>query len=152
MHHYVQLIPMTLKWDWVYIMCIIAFLKWLDYYAQNWAVIMLKLPSGLLKLTHLLRVKMLFFFLFGCQQLRNYIPLLEVGPLFFFFFPPCQPKRSPCAWKWGSSFFVIFAFRIPSYRKTLSRGAYGHDPFWSVFEEYPLDSTRSDSTMTLSII
>ena len=38
------------------------------------------------------------------------------------------------------------------YRKTLSRGAYGHDPVLSVFEEYPLDSTRSDSTMTLSII
>ena len=35
-----------------------------------------------------------------------------------------------------------------SYRKTSSRGAYGH----SVFEEYPLDSTRSDSTMSLSII
>ena len=37
------------------------------------------------------------------------------------------------------------------YRKTSSRGAYGHEPFLSVFEEYPLDSTRSDSTMTLSI-
>ena len=38
------------------------------------------------------------------------------------------------------------------YRKTSSRGAYGHDPFCSVFKEYPLDSTRSDSTMTLFII
>ena len=37
------------------------------------------------------------------------------------------------------------------YRKTSSRGAYGHDPFWSVVEEYPLDSTRSDSTMTYYI-
>ena len=33
-----------------------------------------------------------------------------------------------------------------TYRKASSRGAYGHDPFWSVFEEYPLESTRSDST------
>ena len=39
-----------------------------------------------------------------------------------------------------------------AYSKTSFRGAYGHDPFWSVFEEYPLDSTRSDNTMTLSII
>ena len=31
-----------------------------------------------------------------------------------------------------------------AYRKTSSRGAYGHDPFWTVFEEYPLDSTISD--------
>ena len=38
---------------------------------------------------------------------------------------------------------------IWSYHKTSSRGAYGHDPFLSVFEEYPLDSTRSDSTMTI---
>ena len=38
------------------------------------------------------------------------------------------------------------------YRKTSSRGAYGHDPFWSVFKEYPLDSKRSNSTMILSII
>ena len=30
-----------------------------------------------------------------------------------------------------------------------SRGAYGHDPFWSVFEEYLLDSTRSDSTIDI---
>ena len=37
-------------------------------------------------------------------------------------------------------------FLAVMYRKTSSRGAYGHDPFWSVFEEYPLDSTRSDST------
>ena len=40
---------------------------------------------------------------------------------------------------------------IYMYHKTSSRGAYWHDPFWSVFEEYPLDSTRSDTTMTLSI-
>ena len=41
----------------------------------------------------------------------------------------------------------------PLPRKTLclSRGAYGHNPFWSVFEEHPLDSTRSGRTMTLSI-
>ena len=36
-----------------------------------------------------------------------------------------------------------------TYRKTPSRGAYGHDPLWSVFEECPLDSTRSDNTMTI---
>ena len=39
-----------------------------------------------------------------------------------------------------------------TYRKTSFRGAYGHDPFWSVSEEYPLDSTRSNSTITVSII
>ena len=39
---------------------------------------------------------------------------------------------------------------IHLYSKASSRGAYGHDPFLSVFEEYPLDSTRSDITMTLS--
>ena len=48
------------------------------------------------------------------------------------------------------SFFVvdnlyIFGqlFNSSLYRKTSSRGAYGHDRFWSVFEETPLDSTRS---------
>ena len=41
---------------------------------------------------------------------------------------------------------------LSKYHKTSSRGAYGHDPVWSVFEEYPLDSTRSDSAMTLAMI
>ena len=48
--------------------------------------------------------------------------------------------------------FSMLVHMLTAYRKTSSRGAYGHDPFWSVFEEYPLDSTRSDSTMTISII
>ena len=42
-------------------------------------------------------------------------------------------------------------FAKSAYRKTSSRGAYGHDPFWSVFEEYPLDSTRSDSDIIYNI-
>ena len=53
-------------------------------------------------------------------------------------------------------FFILVSLLVAplhhQYRKTSSRGTYGHDPFWNVFEEYPLDSRRSDSTMTLSII
>ena len=39
-----------------------------------------------------------------------------------------------------------------AYRKASSRGAYGHDPFWSVFEEHRLDSTTTDITMALFIL
>ena len=38
------------------------------------------------------------------------------------------------------------------YHKASSRGAYGHDPFWSVFEEHWLDSTTTDITMALFIL
>ena len=47
---------------------------------------------------------------------------------------------------------ILSLTHFPAHGKTSSRGAYVHDPFWSVFKEYPLDFTRSDSTMTLSII
>ena len=33
-----------------------------------------------------------------------------------------------------------------TYRKASSRGAYGHDPFLSVFEEHRLDSTTDITT------
>ena len=36
--------------------------------------------------------------------------------------------------------------------KASSRGAYEHDPFWSVFEEHRLDSTTTDITMALFIL
>ena len=36
-----------------------------------------------------------------------------------------------------------------TYRKASSRGAYGHDPFLSVFEEHRLDSTLTDITTAL---
>ena len=38
------------------------------------------------------------------------------------------------------------------YRKASSRGAYGHDPFLSVFEEHRLDSTTTDITTALFIL
>ena len=42
---------------------------------------------------------------------------------------------------------------VPSaYRKASSRGAYGHGPFWSAFEEHRLDSTTTDITMALFIL
>ena len=86
----------------------------------------------------------------GCDR----TPCIFGSEVFYF---PCQQRTSTCAWKSGICFSFLFCFLYPffqkaSYRKTSSRGAYGHDPFWSVFEEYPLDSTRSDSTMTLFII
>ena len=44
------------------------------------------------------------------------------------------------------------AFSSKPYRKASSRGAYGHDRFWSVFEEHPLDSTTTDITTALFIL
>ena len=41
---------------------------------------------------------------------------------------------------------------LSAYRKASSRGAYGHDPFWSVFEEHRLDSTTTNITTALFII
>ena len=38
------------------------------------------------------------------------------------------------------------------YREASSRGAYEHDPFWSVFEEHRLDSTTTYITMALFIL
>ena len=38
------------------------------------------------------------------------------------------------------------------YRKASSRGAYGHDPFLSVFEEHRLDSTTTDISTALFIL
>ena len=35
------------------------------------------------------------------------------------------------------------------YLKASFRGAYGHDPFWSVFEEHRLDSATTDITTAL---
>ena len=48
-----------------------------------------------------------------------------------------------------------YFLRIPQflYCKASSRGAYGHDPFGSVFEEHRLDSTTTDiTTATIYII
>ena len=67
------------------------------------------------------------------------LPLFPSCPLLFVCFP-------------FALFLPLLRCYKKPYRKASSRGAYGHDPFWSVFEEYPLESTRSDSTMTLSII
>ena len=50
----------------------------------------------------------------------------------------------------GYSLSYIHVFE--SYTVKPRPEAHGHDPFLGVFEEYPLDSTRSDSTVTLSII
>ena len=36
--------------------------------------------------------------------------------------------------------------------KASSRGAYGHDPFGSVFEEHRLDSTTTDITTALFVL
>ena len=48
------------------------------------------------------------------------------------------------------SHFLFAAFYV--YRKTSSRSAYGHGPFWSVFEEHRLDSTTTDITTALFIL
>ena len=39
-----------------------------------------------------------------------------------------------------------------TYRKASSRGAYGHDPLWSVFEKHRLDSTTTDITTALFVL
>ena len=48
--------------------------------------------------------------------------------------------------------FSFFFFTHNVYRKASSRGAYGHDPLWSVFAEHRLDSTTTDITMALFML
>ena len=45
-----------------------------------------------------------------------------------------------------------FWLKCGGYRKASSRGAYGHDPFWSIFEEHRPDSTATDITTALFIL
>ena len=65
-------------------------------------------------------------------------------------YPPYFPDLAP------SDYFLFPNMKKhlvgKQYRKASSRGAYGHDPFWSIFEEYPLDSTTTDITMALFIL
>ena len=42
--------------------------------------------------------------------------------------------------------------KYSKFRKASSRGAYGHDPFLSVFEEHRLDSTTTDIKTALFIL
>ena len=54
--------------------------------------------------------------------------------------------------KWKLALHITLSKYWSVYRKASSRGAYGHDPFWSVFEEQRLDSTTTDITTALFIL
>ena len=54
--------------------------------------------------------------------------------------------------KWKLALHITLSKYWSVYRKASSRGAHGHDPFWSVFEEQRLDSTTTDITTALFIL
>ena len=66
----------------------------------------------------------------------------------------CFEPRAHCqgvAWEMPVTLAEVHMIQT-AYRKASSRGAYGHDPFLSVFEEHRLDSTTTDITMALFIL
>ena len=75
------------------------------------------------------------------------IVLSFIIPLYVLFITRAAPESLFGEAQTKASRGTLIFFFIPQkfpYRKALSRGAYGHDPFWSVFEEHRLDSTTTD--------